>query len=75
MVQAGVVRYFKEKSEDIIVYYYYCTVLYCIDPCGEDGRWGAVAQGGIAGSGKIHDLLAQGRRGGQPTTCDQTRLS
>ena len=43
--------------------------------CGEDGRWGAVAQGGVAGSGKFHDLLAQGRRGGQPTTCDQTRLS
>ena len=44
-------------------------------PCGEDGRWGAVAQGGVAGSGKVHDLLAQGRRGGQPTTCDQARLS
>ena len=46
-----------------------------MDPCGEDGRWGAVAQGGVAGSGKVHDLLAQGRRGGQPTTCDQTGLS
>ena len=46
-----------------------------MDPCGEDGRWGAVAQGGVAGSGKVHDLLAQGRSGGQPTTCDQTRLS
>ena len=46
-----------------------------MDPCGEDGRWGAVAQGGVAGSGKVHDLLAQGRRGGQPTTCEQTRLS
>ena len=39
------------------------------------GRWGAVAQGGVAGSGKVHGLLAQGRRGGQPTTCDQTGLS
>ena len=42
-------------------------------------RWtvGAVAQGGgVEGSGKVHDRLAQGRRvGGQPTTCDQTRLS
>ena len=44
-----------------------------MDPCGEDGRWGAVAQGGVAGSGKIHDLLAQGRRGGQQMTCDQMR--
>ena len=42
-----------------------------MDPCGENGRWGAVAQGGVAGSGKVHGLLAQGRRGGQPTTCDQ----
>ena len=33
-----------------------------MDPCGEDGRWGAVAQGGVEGSGKVHDLLAQGRR-------------
>ena len=41
----------------------------------EDGRWGAVAQGGVAGSGKVHGLLAQGRREGQPTTCDQTGLS
>ena len=32
-------------------------------------------KGVLQGSGKIHDLLAQGRRGGQPTTCDQTRLS
>ena len=39
------------------------------------GPLGAVAQGGVAGGGKLHDLLAQGRRGGQPTTCDQTRLS
>ena len=46
-----------------------------MDPCGEDWRWGALAQGGVEGSGKVHDLLAQGRRGGQPTTCDQTRLS
>ena len=46
-----------------------------MDPCGEDGRWGAVVQGGVAGSGKVHGLLAQGRRGGQPTTCDQTGLS
>ena len=46
-----------------------------MDPCGEDGRWGAVAQGGVAGSGKNHDLLARERRGGQPTTCDRTRLS
>ena len=30
---------------------------------------------GVAGSGRVHDLLAQGRRGGQPTTYDQTRLS
>ena len=46
-----------------------------MDPYGEDGRWGAVAQGGVAGSGKYHDLLAQGGRGGQPMTCDGTRLS
>ena len=52
-----------------------CYFLLRMDPCGEDGRWGAVAQGGAAGSGKVHDLLAQGRRGGQPTTCDQTTLS
>ena len=35
---------------------------------------GAVAQGGVAGSGNVYDLRAQGRSGGQPTTCDQTRL-
>ena len=47
-----------------------------MDPCDEkDGRYGTVAQRGVAGSGKIQDLLAQGRRGGQPTACDQTRLS
>ena len=46
-----------------------------MDPCGEDGRWSAVAQGGVEGSGKVHDLLAQRRSGGQSTTCDQTRLS
>ena len=44
-----------------------------MDSCSDDERWGAVAQGGVAGSGKFHGLLAQGRRGGQPTTCDQTR--
>ena len=24
-----------------------------MDPCGEDGRWGAVAQGGVAGAEKF----------------------
>ena len=37
--------------------------------------FGVVAQGGVEESGNVHDLLAQGRRGGQPTTCDQTKLS
>ena len=38
-------------------------------------RWTIGRRGGVAGSGKNYDLLEQGRRGGQPTTCDQTRLS
>ena len=37
------------------------------------GRWGAVAQGCVAGIEKFNNLLAQGRRGGQRTTFDQTR--
>ena len=42
----------------------------------DDGAsWHKGAQWGVAGSGNVHDLLTQGRRGGQPMTCDQTRLS
>ena len=40
-------------------------------------RWTMARRGtrGVAGSGIFHDLLAQGRRGDQLKTCDQTRLS